>query len=437
MGLLERVRELERQGLPSEALRLLCENPPAGSERLSADLTRAKLLEATGQYEAARSVVGKLLSLHTLTPSQRSLCEYVLGRAAMDKGPTDEAISHFQRSAMCAQDSADTAAEFDARLQLFLLAFERAGASGPLLSDIRGLATKLADSACTAKLHLFVGVMEARRELLANAKRHLTIARRLLDTKPNTYLEAFAANMEFGMAIMQSDYEAARLHGNAALECAEKAGLALMTRAIEGNLGALHLAVGEFEIAERYLVRAAACESGGGVGHNGFAPLETLASLRLIQGRLGECSDALDIIQTAAKDRRTYVFRDAELTRSRLLATQDNEEQALDRIDSVLALCREVGDTLLITKASIQKAQLLQQYNKSAAAVELLERSFPKLDDSPELFARSEHIFACALIRQGDKIAAHSHRDRALRICDAAQSVTARRLFRTTVADSV
>src|SRR5207245_6102819 len=109
-----------------------------------------------------------------------------------------------------------------------------------LLSEIRTLATKLGDPRCTAKLHLFVAVMEARRGLVCNADRHVTLARRLLTNAPHAYYEAFAANLSLGICFVRATFEAAKAHGARAIELAAKAGILLTLRAATGNVGTLH-----------------------------------------------------------------------------------------------------------------------------------------------------------------------------------------------------
>jgi hypothetical protein len=183
-----RARELKQRGLFSDALKVLNSSQVPSHARIAADVLRTELLETTGEYD------------------------HVLGRIDAEQGELHSGIAHFHRSVLRAQQARDVKAEFDSRIQLFNFLFERLGPAGStsLLSDIRRLATRLADPRCTAKLHLFVASMEARRGLFSNARRHITIARNLLKDFPHEYCEAFAANIELGICVMQSEFEAAQ-----------------------------------------------------------------------------------------------------------------------------------------------------------------------------------------------------------------------------------
>src|SRR5262249_30437779 len=146
-----------------------------------------------------------------------------------------------------------------------------AGALGALLSEIRTLATRLGDPRCTAKLHLFVGVMEARRGLLSNARRHLELAKKLLNANPQAYLEALGENIALGIAIVESDFDKARVHGSRAIEIAERAGLPPLARIAVGNVGNLHLALGDLARASDYLEKMLVHRSLQLLGPDGLA----------------------------------------------------------------------------------------------------------------------------------------------------------------------
>src|SRR6202007_885842 len=113
--------------------------------RVPSDVLRAQLLETTGHYEAAQPLAADLLKSRLITNAERAVCEYVLGRVHIDLGDLANGISHFQRSALRAQEAKDPEAEFHARLQLFNILLDRVGPDGAglLLSEIRALATKI------------------------------------------------------------------------------------------------------------------------------------------------------------------------------------------------------------------------------------------------------------------------------------------------------
>ncbi|HJZ66702.1 MAG TPA: hypothetical protein VKF81_01050, partial [Blastocatellia bacterium] len=431
MNTLDKARELKRIGLVADAMRVLVENDVLNRDRLSADVLRAELLEMSGQFDSARTIVARLLKSSQLNRVQRSTCEYVSGRMALEFGDINSAINHFQRSALLVRDNGDLEREFHARIQLFNILSERiveADASGSVLSEIRALATRLGDPRCTAKLHLFVGVAEARRGLLSNARRHLALAKSLLRDNPQAYLQALAENMALGIAIEQSEFEAATGHGSVAIEIAERAGLPLIVRNAVGNVGNLFLALGDFERASEHLERVLVARPQQRLGPDTLAALEGLARVRLAQGRFDECKDALDRIEARIDDRPSHFYRDAQLTRAYLLERQGRVGDAILRADCAIALADRAGDRLLKKKGQIAKAEFYVVTGQIGESLSLLEAVVPSLiEDSPELFALTEEVVASALVRMGDFVGAQVHHDRAGRICKNLGSVGAGR----------
>jgi tetratricopeptide (TPR) repeat protein len=432
---LDRVRELRQVGLYAEALENLQGEQVSGSLLFASEVLKAELLETTGDFESAQALAANLLKSRLITNRDRAACEYVLGRVHIDLGNVTTGIDHFQRSVLRAQEAKDMEAEFHARLQLFNILFERTGPEGAslLLSEIRALATKLGDPRCMAKLHLFVAVMEARRGLLCNADRHVTLARRLLEHAPHAYYEAFAENVSLGICVVRANFEGAKMHGARAIQLAEKAGLSLTLRAALGNVGTLHYALGDFNQAIEYLQRSLLDPSLHRLGLYATAALEGLARVRLAQGQLDPCEDLLDRLEASVqneKDRTWYVYREAELTRARLLARRDFVTDALSKVERVLALAIEARDTLTVKRASLTKAELCVRSGDVESATEILRSIVPTLaSDSPELIAHAEQIFACALVAAGDLGTAGFHRDRALRICSTLRCVATQNAF--------
>src|SRR5262249_9647093 len=153
---------------------------------------------------------------------------------------------------------------------------------------LRTLATRLGDCRCTAKLHVFIALAEARRGLLSNARRHLELAKKLLRESPQAYLEALAENIALGIAIVGSEFDVAKVHGTQAIAIAERAGLSMIMRIAVGNVGNLLYALGNFERASEYLEKVFVDRPERELGPAALAALEGLARVRLAQGRLDE-----------------------------------------------------------------------------------------------------------------------------------------------------
>jgi tetratricopeptide (TPR) repeat protein len=139
----------------------------------------------------------------------------------------------------------------------------------------------------TARLHLFVAQAEAKRGLVDNARRHTSMARRILKTSSNVYLSAFTANQDLALAVIRSEFDAARECGQRAIELAEQSGVAKLRKAVFGNLGNLYVELGEFDRARKYFESALSIPPVN--GSNTTAILESLARVHLLQDRVDSC----------------------------------------------------------------------------------------------------------------------------------------------------
>ena len=300
------------------------------------------------------------------------------------------------------------------------------GAAAALLAEVRQLATNLGDSHVTAKLHLFVAEMEAKRGLLENARRHSAIARHILSSSPNIYLEAFCNNLDLAISVLLCQFDDAQAFGVRATELAEQSGVAAIYRASLGNVGTLHCAVGNFDKAIEYFERALVALPSRGAMNS--ARLDSMARVHLLEGRLDECGELLDRVDASIRsdeDRALYGHRYAELTRAHLLASQGRVQDAIVKINSVSTLATCTGDALLLLKAELTKAALLQRLGRVSECIAVLQTIGPDLvGESPEMYAQAEQILACALVSGGHRRAGLVHRNRAFRIYKSLRNVT-------------
>jgi transcriptional regulator with PAS, ATPase and Fis domain/tetratricopeptide (TPR) repeat protein len=418
MESVEQVLQLTRLGRFGDALRALDNSKPI-SARAEREVLRAQLLEQVGQYEPARILAATLLKSKNLAPSRRSECEAVLGRVLFDEGNTERGLAHLQRAALIAQQAADLHALFGAKLYLLIILSDRSGpaAGSSILADVRQIATRLGDPEITARLHLFVAQAEAKRGLLENARRHTSLASRILQTSPNAFLEAFTGNLDLAVAVLRSEFDVAKECGFRALALAEQSGVAKIRSAILGNMGNLFYELGDFERATSYFETAlSACPANGA---NTTAVLDSLARIQLIQGRSDLCLATLDRIESGIhieQDRLSYEHRRAAFARVDLLKSEGRIDEALARIDSVLELAERTGDDLLRKEVQLAKAELLQTSGRTSSSMALVaEATLGLIGASPELYAFGEQILACALTTI-DERSSEAHHARAFRM---------------------
>ncbi len=426
MESLDSARQLRDAGRYREALKAL-DAPGATQTRTACAVLKAELLECLGQNSQAHRLAEAALQSKDLSVADRASCECVIGKALLEQGDVDSALEHLQRSASMAHHSNDSRQLCWSQLALLVLVADRSGpdAARPLLADLRRTATKLGDPRATVALHLHVGELEAKRGLFDNALRHIAIGRRLLQSAPNLWLEAFAENALLGIGILRSEFQTAHRHGQRAVDLAERSGVAIVWRACLGNLGNLYYATGEFERAVEFLERAGRTLPATGDKMN--AGLDSLAQILLAQNRADECAaflDRIDMSIRSPKDRILYGNRAAALTRADLLARVGRTSDALVQVEFVLDLGRRAGDTYLSLVALLTQAELLQQTGRASEAVAILNSAIPDLaGQSPALYAHGERILAGALVAEGRPGAASAHYQRARRIYAALRSV--------------
>jgi DNA-binding NtrC family response regulator/tetratricopeptide (TPR) repeat protein len=260
--------------------------------------------------------------------------------------------------------------------------------------------------------------MDAKRGLVTSALWHVQRSQQILADAPNSWIEAQLLFTRTNIAVLVSDYRSALSYGQRALELAERSGGAACIRTCLGNLGFVFYLLGQFERAVSSLERAIAILPSLGESHN--AMIDTLARIRLAEGRTVDCRVLLDKIDDrleAEGDRHLYPHRHASLTRAELLARSGRIDEALDQLDRTLSLADEAKDQFLWQRGLLAKALLLQQARRSTESLELLEPLLTTLvTRSPDLHAQYETILACALAAAGQRKAADAHRSRAERL---------------------
>jgi DNA-binding NtrC family response regulator/tetratricopeptide (TPR) repeat protein len=414
MESLERATELRRLGRFSEALRFLAGSDVAHADRQDAEVLRVDLLEQVGRYGQAGAMARSLLQSRTLSPSQRSTCEFVLARIDREDGKLASAVARLHRSVALAIQGKDPVRACWSQLRLLLLVAE---SSGPetvpaLLREVRSNIRKLGNPQLTAALHIFVGEMEAKRGLSRNAERHTRLGAQLLSNAPSIWLETDAEITHVALAIMRSDLDGGLAHAARALQLAEQSGRAAALRASLANLGNLMYSLGRFDEAISYFERAMAALPSSGDNCNGA--LEGIARVRLVQGQLSEAVELLERVAGSVRapgDHRLYVYRHARLTHTQLLAHQQRWAEAMVSAESLVKLAGDAGDHWLEQVALLTKAELLQQAGQVREAMNTLDVVVDTLaQQSPDLFGHYERILACAIA--GETGALHLERAR-------------------------
>jgi DNA-binding NtrC family response regulator len=416
---LHEIDELKRQGRFQAALEALETVRPT----IAGAGMKAELLERLGRHNECRDVVRSLLRSHQLTNSQRSNSEYVLSHIALEQGDTPGALAHLQRAASLARGANDLEALCKIQMRLMMVVADLSGpdAAAPILAELRRYTIALGDPQTTAAAHIFVAETEAKRGQFESANRHITIAAGLLDNLVNPWLRAIVENIRLARCVLESNLGPAQIHAVQGRRFAEESGTAQLRRAISANEASLRFQTGDFAGAVECLERALTVVRSSGERRNGC--LDTLARIRLMEGRLDEASSLLESIEQTINndaDRHLYANRYALLTRTHLLARQGFVDDALTVVDTVVDVATKTEDRLLRVSGRLTKIELLQLAGRDPEALGLLATLAPELESvQPESYIQYERILACGSLIENEFSAARSHYSRAQRFCDA------------------
>ncbi len=425
MPALDSARTLFQEGRFREALAQLGNSADAFASP-TAQILRAELLERLGKHSLSEAILQRLIRTKSLVPQDQSAAEHILGRISNEDGRIDAAITHFQRAVAIARKTDDLARACWSGFCLIVLVAERLGpeAAAPLVAQVRADVIKLGNPAVSAGLHVYVSGMEAKRGLLRSAERHLRLAQAILNTSTNLWLESVAENTRLAIAVLRADLDAAFFHARRGLDLAEESGAVSSLRACLGNLGNLFTIRGDFDRAVEYIERSLAVLPSS--NESSSASLDSLARIRLSQGRLTDCEALLEEIEGTIRndgDRALYAHRYAALTRTHLLAQKNRIHEALIQSDLVQTLAQRAHDKLLSRMALLARAELLLRAERHEESLTVLTDIAVNLEHSPpDLYARSEGIIACGLGLTGRQAEAEEHLSRAERIYEGLQS---------------
>jgi DNA-binding NtrC family response regulator/tetratricopeptide (TPR) repeat protein len=387
-------------------------------------LLRAELLERSGQYQTASESIEAALKHPEISGADQSRCHLTLGRIAAANGDFEAAAAELQRSTSVALFSRDFEHAAWSQLRLLIMLFDASGpeAVGPLLSQVRGTAARSGDARVLAALHVHVAEMESKRGLLSSAERQIKLALRILEGAPNTWLLAMAEQNRANLSCLKLDFQAGIEHAERACNLSARSGWAVGSATSSATLGNLLLYTGRFEEAASCCFRALDSMSEGSDNFSGT--LETLARIRLLQGRIGECEDILRRIDgySAFREdaRRRFVYRHTLLTRARALHFKGDLNQASDILSEATRLAIETRDDWLLSCARLMKAQLLAEAHGPGSLIAIFDSLTRQIASHPlDRHAAMEHAFASGLMAVGDSALAREHVLRARKIYEA------------------
>ena len=377
--------------------------PSFKTRTLQAETLRLELLERLGRYSEAENLARRLLSSKSLSADQKGVSQFCLGLLLWEKGQPEAATDHFLASIDASRDAGDArrTAWTQLRLLVSVSGHSPSPASGRLLQEARQSILRLGDPVVSAGLHIFLGEIEAKRGLLAMARRHTALGQSLLKSGDNIWLDALSENTLTALAILQFDVISGMKHARRAIDLAQESGAAAILRAAYANLGNLHYLKGDYRAAEELLQQSYKLLSPSGEHANGS--LDSLARTHLAQGAWEEANSLLERIEaniSTPTGRLLYSSRYALLTRVELLMKQQQWVEALTRAEELLTIARQLGDRSLeaLTYARCAEAAAVMSGAKASIGFLNMLATLLRGDNSPSHIAHYEMAIGASLL---------------------------------------
>ena len=365
----------------------------------------AHALAQTGDIQAAIQVL-RFVDTGGCTPLLRSKYHLAVALAHDRAGTAADALAHFQTALRFAIASENSLQIAWARVHILRHMVDRGAVdvSTALLREARDAAIRAGDTHVTVFLHQCVSVLEGQLGRLNEAMRHCDIADSLLRKAPNTWLRGTNQINRGCLALLSGRYEVATQYLLDARADLGRSGV--RSGGAENNLAHCYIITGQFkkaaEIFEQ-IVRSPKTRRLSLLG-----ALEGRARLRLAQGDLAGCEDALTTFYARAEANpeltNSYNTRWAAVTKGRLLLSEGKNVQALELVRRLEAQTETIVDVPLEAALNLIAAQAAANCRDFfEASRRILEAHRRGVTISAEL--QAPYYFTCSNVVHGSSSA--------------------------------
>jgi len=258
------------------------------------------------------------------------------------------------------------------------------------------------------------------------------MAQQLISTKPHAWLSCSILGTSAAMALAERDFAEATAILEQLRTTAREHGLTADYARANVNLGNLAFLTGRYDAAELALQDAIDSPHTSRVAK--LTAAETLADLRLSQGRLDECGDILRQIELSSAQGslgNVFAVQWSKLTQARLLLRRGDANLAAEQLKRLESGIGEVSDRALMAATRMTAAQALGMNGDPAGAARHLASSF-MLDPTaiPELQGQFYYAASAAVSTDNDRLA-DALRSRARRVWASHGTSSLERAFPT------
>jgi DNA-binding NtrC family response regulator len=365
------VDRLLAQGRFLEALALIPPDRALSVDDASlAEVLRAEVLLATGDDEQAAKMARYALGSGDSLLISRA--HRVLAVCAFNAGDVDRVNEHLDQAAVYAGrclDAEQVAAVDLARFSIDLK-FERIDSALGRLPSLRKVVTRTGNPILLAQLRLYVARLEARRNNLAEAQRHLEHVRRMVGLKPNLWLEGLLEIDCSVVRMLLGDLDGSLEASQRALRLATDSGHHHTRVAAAVNTSHALERRGEFDKAREHIKFVLSVASSD--RHVMRATLDCRANLLITAGRYDECRQLLaETAERAVADggARPHWDAIAELfSQARLQLAERRFGDAVSILSHAIEISEQYGDEVWRRKLLLTRARAAALTGDSSGA---------------------------------------------------------------------
>jgi DNA-binding NtrC family response regulator len=332
--------------------------PNAGTDPARAAFIAHATFEA-GDVARARAWATPCIASGVIAAQARGQLVLALCRRAT--GDVTEALQLHQSALHSAEEAQDDELQAWAAIQLLRHLFVSGrNIAAAVVPATRAKASKAGSIHATAYLHATVAVGEGQAGRHGEARRHLQIATRLVDAKPHPWLKCSILGTRAAVALAERQVAEVGECLEELRTISRRHGLGADYARANVNFGNLALFTRQYEAAEAALQEAIGSPCSSLIAR--LTAAQTLAEVRLAQGRLADCEAILgDIDRTANEASLQDVFpvRWGRLTRAQAFLGRGQARAAAEQLSQLESSLRNVSDRALSAAFRVTAAQAL------------------------------------------------------------------------------
>ena len=388
----------------------------------------AELALELGFVPDARRSAETLAGLLTEDNSVRARAHRVLARCCFHAGDLESSRQHLTTARHLCQASKNDIELAKVELTRFslFLGVDRLESDVLMLPSLRRLIAKVAQPHLLVELRLCVARYEARRHSPYEAKKHLRIVARLLESYPNLWLQGVLALDSSNVESLLGDIDASLLHAMEAMRVAKLSGHNRTRSAAAVNISHLLCSQNKFSEAKEYLNRVL---EGSANLHLRLAALDSWANQLINLGEYDRCRTVFDQARNLAENSSGHRLHWDSLTElfstARLAQAEDRWADASSVLSSGANLADQCGDRLWARRMRLVRCRCLARLGQiKEAAVDFCNALTDEPMQPQEL---AEYYCALAAMGVGDSAQTLAFSNRATGIAQAISDSTLRK----------